>query len=450
MNAIILETLANFDFDLYRPIKRRSLDLGEPLVPKAGNLVKVITGMRRSGKSYRLFQEMEALHESGVPWERICYFNFEDDRLMPVTSATGDDVLEAFQALNPGAFEEGVYLFFDELQEMEGWGAWLRRIVDTRRVTVYATGSSSKMLSKEISTEFRGRAIDYELLPLSFSEFLAYNEIGEFSGSVAFSTADRLLLQAQFVRYLREGGFPAAQGMASQEAIPLLQSYAQRVVARDVIERHNVAKPRVAAAFTQRVLGTNARQLSVRKVVNDLKSVGIATSREFLGDVLQYLIEAYLVFQVRNFSLSLSESTTSSPKIYAIDPGLALANSRAATSDHGLRLENAVYLELRRRAVGMRKDAITSFRTRSHGYEVDFALGDALDGRPWDLIQVCESMEDDRTAARELRALREAMEESGVDSSVLVVGDGDERTYEQDGRSIRQVPAWKWMLSALG
>ena len=187
MNPIILETLKNFDLDLYRPIKPRTLDLGKPLVPKAGNLVKVVTGMRRSGKSYRLFQEMDALIASGISPDHICYFNFEDDRLAPVTSSVGDEVLEIFQTLHPDAFTEGAYLFFDELQEMEGWGPWLRRVVDTRKVTIYATGSSSKMLSSEIATEFRGRAIDYELLPLSFGEYLVFNDDGDFAGRPAFS-----------------------------------------------------------------------------------------------------------------------------------------------------------------------------------------------------------------------------------------------------------------------
>lgn len=171
MNEIIAATLRDFSLDAYRPIIPRELDLGEPLAPRAGNMVKVVIGMRRSGKSYRLFQEMDRLLSSGVPSARICYFDFDDDRLKPITPATGDAVLEAFYAINPSALSEGAYLFFDELQEMSDWGAWLRRIVATRRATIYVSGSSSKMLSTEIATEFRGRALDFELLPFSFREY---------------------------------------------------------------------------------------------------------------------------------------------------------------------------------------------------------------------------------------------------------------------------------------
>ncbi len=152
------------------------------------------------------------------------------------------------------------------------------------------------------------------------------------------------------------------------------------------------------------------------------------------------------VLTVRNLTFSVSESTTATPKLYAVDPGLALANSRAATNDAGQRLEDVVYLELRRRALGMRKEAITSLNTKGHGYEIDFVLGDALDEVPWALIQVCESMDDERTAARELRALWEAMEECGLTSATLVVGEGQEETYRNEGFTVRQVPAWKWLL----
>ena len=208
MNEVITRTLRDFSLDAYKPIIPRSLDLGEPLSPRAGNLVKVVIGMRRSGKSYRLFQEMERLISSGVPTNRICYFDFDDDRLKPITPLTGDAVLEAFYAINPSALSEGAYLFFDELQEMAEWGSWLRRIVATRKATIYVSGSSSKMLSTEIATEFRGRALDFELLPFSFREYAGAHDIAGVD-AVARSTEEELRLEEAFRRYLCDGGFPA-------------------------------------------------------------------------------------------------------------------------------------------------------------------------------------------------------------------------------------------------
>ena len=217
-------------------------------------------------------------------------------------------------------------------------------------------------------------------------------------------------------------------------------------MARDVVERHNVRQPRVAALFAQRILGSNARQLSLRKSANDLRSAGLPTSKETLGDLLAHYQEAYLVFVVHELSFSLSESTTSQPKVYAVDPGLALAGGMAHAADEGQRLEDAVYLELRRRLPGMRRETIASLRTKEHGYEVDFVVGDALSGELYDLYQVCVDVSDARTYEREVRALWEALAESRLEEATLIVGYGTDAVLERDGKRIVQVPAWKWLL----
>ena len=149
---------------------------------------------------------------------------------------------------------------------------------------------------------------------------------------------------------------------------------------------------------------------------------------------------------MQEFTRSLSESTTAQPKVYAIDPGLALANSRAGVNDRGQRLEDAVYLELRRRNPGGREGTISTLRTKGRGLEVDFVVGDILDEAPTQLVQVTESMDDPVTAQRELRALWEAMRETGLEEGVLVVGNGLDATHESDFGRIHQVPAWKWLL----
>lgn len=448
MRQLIAESIASFSLDDYRPIVPRDLDLGEPLIPRTGNLVKVVTGMRRSGKSYRLFQEIDTLVASGVPASHICYFNFEDDRLAPVTSATGDEVLDTFFSLSPSSMDEGCYLFFDELQEMSSWGPWLRRVVDTTKATIYVSGSSSKMLSARISTEFRGRALDFELLPYSFGEYVCAtaSQIGPLGETQ--SHRDRIILTSAMSTYLERGGFPATIDLPRPHAIMLLQSYVGRVVARDVVERNDIARPRVATALARRVLGTNAKPFSLRRVEADLRSLGLPTSRQTLAEIMGYLEEAYFVFRVSEFSYALSEVTTSMPKVYAVDPGLALASAKANSNELGQRLENAVYLELRRRRAGMRRDSICSYVTKRHGYEVDFVAGDVVEQQPYELVQVSVDVSDDRTRTRELRALWEAMGEAGLDESVLVVLEGEERTYEQDGMRVRQVPAWKWFIGS--
>lgn len=446
VNEIVLRTLRSFNLDDYRPIYHRDLDLGEPMTPRRGNLVKVVKGMRRSGKSYCLFQEMDRLISRGVDPRRICYFNFEDDRLAPVTSAVGDEVLDGFAYLNPEFQEQGVFYFFDEIQEMQGWGKWLRRVVDARKATIYVSGSSSELLSSEIATEFRGRALDFELLPYSFREVVRIEGLASVDGTGIYGESERMVLARRFDEYLERGGFPDALSLSGERAVALLQSYVQRVVSHDVVERHNLSNPQAVSSFSQRLLGMNGRQLSLRKVENDMRSAGIISNRPFLSDALRYLETAYLLFSVRELSFSLAESTNSRPKLYAIDPGLALANARAMTNDRGQRLEDAVYLELRRRQTVMRKDAICSLKTKARGLEVDFCIGDALMGIEPQLVQVCVSVEDEKTCERELRALWEAMAERALGEGTLVVVDGEEAVYEREGMRVRQVPAWRWFL----
>lgn len=311
---------------------------------------------------------------------------------------------------------------------------------------ITVTGSSSRMLSTDIATEFRGRAVDFELLPMSFREVAGMRGLLPTDSVGTFATQQALKLSNAFDEYLHHGGFPAVQGLPDALAIPLLQSYAQRVVATDVVERHGISRPRVATAFTRRVLGTNGKQLSVRKTENVLRSMGLNTSRETLADLLTYLEDACLVFQVREFSKALSDSTTSLPKIYAIDPGLALANTNAHVREDGQRLEDAVYLELRRRISGSRRGAISSYRTAEHGWEVDFVVGDEAEEQPCELYQVTVDMADETTFQRETRALWEAMDEAHLDCGTLIVGSGESKTLERESKRIDIVPAWKWVL----
>lgn len=445
MNETILETLADFSLDAYRPIFRRDADLGTPAIPRPGNLVTVVTGIRRCGKSYRLFQQMDSLHEQGVAWDRMLYFNFEDNRLMPVTPAVGDQVLEAFYYLHPEALAEGAYLFLDELQEMEDWGLWLRRVIDTRKVTVHATGSSSRMLSSDLVTEFRGRSWECELWPLSFAEYARFHGVVADARVKAFTTEERLRLQAAFGEYLVRGGFPAVQNEPLQRSVATLQGYAQRVVARDVIERHNVGNAQGVTAFARKVLASHGRSLSLRKTENELKSQGFGVRRALLSEVLGYFEDAFLVSQVHEYARSAVQGLSSTSKLYVVDPGLACANAPASTRDDGQRLEGAVYGELRRREVAPRAGGISFVRTR-RGHEVDFAVGDALFGQTDMLYQVARSVDDPAVLERETRALWEGLEERGLEEGTLIVQDGLPATLERDGRRIRVVPAWRWFL----
>ena len=446
MNQQVTQIIADFSLDAYEPIIPRELDLGIPLEPRMGNLATVIMGVRRGGKTYRLFQQMQAIMDSGVPASQLLYFNFEDDRLAPVTTQTGDEVLQTYFAMNPEAYNTGVYCFFDEIQEMTGWDRWLRRVIDTTRATIYVTGSSSKLLSEDVASAFRGRSVAYELTPYSFREYVSTHDPTFPTDAKAWTSAQTTRAGSLFREYLRRGGFPAVQPLSDQQAILVLQGYAQRVVAKDVLERHNMGNPRAISLFAQRLLASSGREFSLRKTEHSFRSQGVPVSRETLARALDYFEDAFLLSTMHDFSRILAANPRTAPKIYAVDPGLAFANSPASTEDDGQRLETTVYIELRRRNPASRAGSIASLHTKEHGYEIDFVVGDALDQRGVALIQVCEQASDKSTMHREQRALAEAMREHELKEGILLIGDGKPEDIAIPQGTIHQIPAWQWCL----
>ncbi|MCJ7797888.1 MAG: ATP-binding protein, partial [Thermoleophilia bacterium] len=314
------------------------------ILPEIRGRADVVIGMRRSGKTFVLFQEMQRVLATGVDVGRVLYLNFEDDRLRPFGPGLLDDALEAFFRLSPSARTNGAFLFLDEIQAVDGWSRFARRVLDTEQVRLYLSGSSAKLLSTEVSTEFRGRGFAVELLPFSFPESLRHAGI---EPPVTLPGARlRSELEARFLRYLEVGGFPEVQDLDPRVRVQVLQDYVELVLLRDIVERHSVSNVHAAKAFVQALLQASGRRFSVNKTYNDLKSRGVEVGKDTLHELLDYLNDAFLVFGIQVFRQSLRARQVNPRKIYAIDPGLAFATSHISALDLGSRLETAVYLDL--------------------------------------------------------------------------------------------------------
>ena len=353
-----------------------------------------------------------------------------------------DTTLETLYRGNPAAREEGAYLFLDETQAVEGWARFARRVLDSESVRLYVSGSSAKMLSTEVATEFRGRGQAVELLPLSFPEALLYAGV-ELSTSTPGSRL-RSRLEAAFTDYLRVGGFPDVQGLAESERIQTLQDYVQLVLLRDIIERHGVKNAHAVRFFVLSLLQSSGSLTSVNKLANNLKSRGIAVGKDTLYDLLEFFKDAFLLFTLPVFNRSLRVREANAKKVYAVDPGLAFAVAPAGVSNLGARLENAVYLELRRRVRATRDGAISYYHTAA-GHEVDFIVGDPEVGVATQLLQVCADSSAATTLDREVRALEEAMGETGLVEATIVTMHYAEDVSVASG-VVHVVPAWAWML----
>ena len=412
-------------------------------LPQIPRKAAVVVGMRRTGKTFLMFQQVQRLVASGLDKRDILYVNFEDDRLRVDEPGLLGDLLEAFYRFNPPARERGAHLFLDEIQVVPGWPKFVRRVLDTENVQVVLSGSSAKLLSTEVATELRGRGMPVELFPFSFIESALAADI-TVPETLPPGSRKRSRLEAHLDTYLSAGGFPEVQTLAPRERIQTLQDYVELVLLRDVIERHRIENAVAARAFARLLLQSPARAFTVNKAHGDLRSRGLQVSKDTLHALLDHFQDAYLVFAIPVFRKSERARATNPRKLYPIDPGLAAAMSHATATDVGARLENAVFLELRRRHGRLLQGQVSYYLTAS-GREVDFVVGDLFHQRAGRLVQACADLSEPQAREREVRALVEAMTETGLDRAEIVTL-REEGTVKTDAGTIRIVPAWRWLL----
>ena len=395
----------------------------------------VVKGMRRTGKTFVTYERMEALLKSGVPLGRIVHLNFEDDRIKNIRLEELRLINEVHAELFPEYAYEACWYFLDELQNVDGWEAYARRLVDSPKVTLCLTGSSSKLLSEEIATAMRGRAAPIEVFPLSFREFLRFNGIMSDIPQNGFTAAERGILRNAMSKYFAVGGFPAVQGMPDAARIATLQEYVHAVLYRDVLQRHKVVSVQSLMYTLDYLLHNFARRTSAHAISGVLKNLAYPSRREDVADYVSYFKDAYLVYPVPVMSDSLAVRRVNPDKYYVIDTGLVNATTPKMDAENGWKLENLVFMSLRR---GANKIA---YYPLDRNREVDFCVSDQVTGRKA-LVQVAWTMEDERTFSRELSSLRDARAKTGIDDCTLVTWDSEATL--PDG--IRIVPVWKWCL----
>lgn len=392
-------------------------------------------GVRRCGKSTFLYQVMARLREEGVLPEDILYLNFFDDRLEPVRRGRLDLVTEAYFALHPEKRGRGgLHCFLDEVQMCAGWEGFADRLLRVERMGVYLSGSSARMLAREVGTAMRGRALSWELFPFSFAEFLDARGIpADLKGQAA-----RLRVRKAFADYWEKGGFPETLEVDASTRVMIHQDYFKTMIFRDVVERCDAMHPRAVRDVAYRLINSIASPYTINRLTDYLKSQAHRVSKTFVGDILDALEDAYALFSVRLFDPSISRQQVNPKKIYAIDSALVRSVSTGVLVDSGHRLENMVFIDGRRRG-----RSLFYYRTRN-GREVDFVWQDPDRGRT--LVQVCESMpEGSEARARELAALREAQSELSAARAVVVTRDEDSLLPTPEGE-IEIVPVWKWLL----
>jgi len=224
----------------------------------------VLIGVRRGGKSTYLFQVMQRLVKGGIPRQNILYLNFFDDRLHTLRAHNLGLILDAYFSIYPDKKNtETVYCFFDEIQAVQGWEPFVDRLMRTEKCEVFLTGSSARMLSKEIATQMRGRALSWEVFPFSFREFLDYKGI---ASDGQLSTKRQLLVRNAFDEYWETGGFPEVAGVSRLVRIKTHQEYFHTILFRDLVERHDISHPKALTDLAHRLVDNTASLYSVNSL----------------------------------------------------------------------------------------------------------------------------------------------------------------------------------------
>ena len=391
---------------------------------------KIVTlkGVRRCGKTSILYQTIKKLRET-VDKTNLVYINFEDDRIFPVQLPDCNELLEAYYEMFPTKKPEKVYFFFDEIQIVENWEIFIRRLHDTENCQIYLCGSSSKLLSSEIASSLRGRSISYEIFPLSFKEFLRFKGID----NNYYSSANYALIRNALNTYLFQGGFPELIYENKDKHKLILQEYVDLIIYKDLIERYGITNRNLVKLLVKYCYVNISTPLSQNKLFNELKSQGISLSKNTLYEYIDYLREVYAIFTIPLYSRSVGEQNRNPLKLYAIDTGFKAIFS--ISQDIGRVIENVVMLQLRRNNVALHYWAGKQ--------ETDFVY-EAEDGIR--MVNVCYDLSNAETKTRELNSLLEAMQQHNTINATLITMEIEE-LVNIDNKSISIIPLWKWLIN---
>lgn len=399
-------------------------------IPLDTGKVITLTGPRRSGKTFLLYQLINQIFIKSIDKHKILYLNFEDERLEKDFQL--EQIIEAYQELFPENNLSQCYLFFDEIQNISGWEKFIRRIHDTITQNIYITGSNSSLLSKDIATSLRGRTLTFEILPLSFSEYLKFKEIP----INLDSTKSKAKIIHAFNNFLTNGAFPETVFIDSQFHQKLLQEYFNTMLFRDLIERYDISQINILKYFCKRLIACGATEFSVHKIYNELKSQGYKIAKNTLYEFQDYVESIYLSQFLNKYDQSVVKRELAQKKAYIIDTGLAAAVDFKFSQDSSRQLETCVYLELKKQN--------QDIAYLKNGFECDFITLDR--GKVTQAIQVSVQMDDEDTKAREVQSLIKACQRFDLSKGYILTKNHKEE-INQDGVDIQILPAWQYFLA---
>lgn len=382
------------------------------------DIIKVVTGVRRCGKSIFCFMVLMGT--------KFGYVNFDEKELTGL--ANYDEILRYVREF----YGDVDYLFLDEVQNLENWELWVNSL-HRRGYNLLITGSNAKLLSRELATHLTGRHISLELFPFSFREYL---DVAGFHIRDEYTEQERGTLLNHMKKYMEVGGFPEV--VVKGYDYTYLQTLFDSIILKDVVQRYKVRYVDDLYNLARFLMSSFSNEVSYTKLKNTLKFRSVHTVQNYV----RYLEDTYLVFHLDRFSFKQREQIKSPKKVYAVDTGMVNALAFTFSENIGKLMENTVAVELLRQRSGSGSRLELYYWKDQQHREVDFVIKEGADVAR--LIQVCYDIDDPKTKERELKSLVRAAGELDCRDLLLITWDW-EGAEEFKGCDIRFVPLWQWL-----
>ena len=395
----------------------------------AGEVI-VIKGVRRSGKSTLLINEIKRLTAKGMDVKNILFVNFEDQRFRMFDEETLlEDIKNVYlEYVKP---QSDLVIMLDEVQNVKAWEQWVLKEYELSNNRLYVTGSNSHLLGAEFGTALGGRYLDIEVFPLSFKEYLSFN--GLHIDSKASLLHHKMTIQQHFNSYITFGGFPKTVLLQDEYLKKeTVKSYYDSILLKDIVARHKLKNYQVLNELSLFILSNNASINAYNKLKNNFSS-----SFDTIRDYMEYLMNAYIILSINKFDYSLKKQIANPKKFYAIDTGFSNVVSFNVSKKIGANLENIIFLELRRRG-----EEIYYYKTEK-GLEIDFLVPKE---NITEVIQVSVTLENEETRKRELRVFKEAKKELRGELEMMLITFDSSENIEYDGVEIEIINVLEFLL----
>lgn len=388
----------------------------------------VLVGIRRGGKSYTLYQDIQAKIASGkAKVEDMLYINFDDERMASMHGEELGLVVDAYREMYDN---DKPYIYLDEIQDITAWEKFARRLSE-EKYRVMITGSNAKMLSREISSTLGGSYVQRNIYPFSFEEYLEYNG-SSLDRNWEYQPETKLAVVRRFKEYFYQGGF--AELFDKTDKREWLTSLYQKILMGDIVERNRIRNPRIFRLLARKLADSVMQPSSLKRLEHIIKSTGNSISPTILKDYLDYMEDAYLIFSVPNLTSPITEQQTIVKRYFADNGILNLFFTGGETK----LLENIVAIHLNKLYRNTAEETRLFYYNK--GVEIDFCIPEADTA-----IQVSYSIDDLTTYEREVGGLVKFLKTFRQYHGLVITWD-TEQLVTADGISIQVIPVWKWLI----